>query len=304
MDSKITKTRLKTFFFYDFIKVVAVAVVLCFSALVIFNWVGEKPTQAQIFYVMCDPDVIIGSEGVLIPAETAQKGCENGGFSYDILEVSTSNLNVGSYSASYMLRTSIELGDDDIFITQEELGKEYLEKYAATDIVEFVKMAKQYCIDNNFYTIDGTINESAIRNYFLNVHKKDNRFRSNKNKEKGVALEIQRIKAIWDNANLLEKVFDEHSEIFSDKLSSFTWGDHVITGKFAIELSKLTGGSSVLANAFTRAITSEGSDEITYTTEGLYLLVANNQDINGDLDYESLAYIRTIFEKYSNFIQE
>lgn len=304
MDSKITKTRLKTFFFYDFIKVVAVAVVLCFSGLVVFNWVGEKPTQAQIFYVMCDPDVIIGSEGGLIPVETAQKGCENGGFSYDILDVSTSNLNVGAYSASYMLRTSIELGDDDIFITAEELGREYLEKYAAADIVGLVKKAQQYCTDNNFYSKSGTINEDAIRNYFLNVHKKDNRFRSSKQKEEGVALEIQRIKAIWENANLLERVFNEHSEIFSDKFTSFTWGERVITGSFAIDLSKLTGGKCVLSNAFTRAIKSEGTEDNSYTTEGLYLFVGNNQDVNGDLDYESLAYIRTIIEKYSNFIQE
>ena len=304
MDNKITKTRLKTFFFYDFIKIIAIAVVLCVGSLIIFNWVGEKPTSAQTFYVLCDPKVVIGEEGGMLSVDTAKKGTEKGGFSYDILEVSTKNVEETAYNISYMLKTSVELGDDDIFITGEALGREYLDSYAAADIVGLVKRAKQYCTDNNFYSKSGTINEENIKQNFLKTRKNDNRFRSAKNKEQGVALEIQRIKTIWENSNLLESVFNEHSEIFSDKFTSFEWGGREITGSFAIDLSKLKGGDEKndLSNAFKLAIYSEDTGEISYTTDGLYLFVGNNEDVNGDLDFESLAYIRTIIEKYSNFI--
>ena len=302
MDNKITKTRFKTFVSYDLIKVIAIALALCILSLVVFNWVAEKPSQAQTFYVLCDVDVVVGDEGAMLPIDTAKKGAKNGGFSYDILEVSTKNIETTAYNATYMLRTATELGDDDIFISGETLGREYLESYSATDIVGFVKKAQQYCTDNGFYSKSGTINEENIKQYFLKTRSKDNRFRFNKNQDEGFALEIQRIKTIWENANLLEKVFAEHSEIFSDKFTSFTWADREVTGSFAIDLSKLTGGEGVLSNAFKLAIKDQETGEISYTTDGLYLFVADNEEFNGDLDYESLAYVRTIIEKYSDFI--
>ena len=117
-----------------------------------------------------------------------------------------------------------------------------------------------------------------------------------------MALEIHRIQTIWENATLLEKVFNEHSEIFSDKFTSFAWGGREITGSFAIDLSMLKGGESLIENAFKLTVVNEETGDITYTTSGLYLFVGYNEDVNGDLDYESLAYIRTIIEKYSNFI--
>ena len=301
MDNRITKSRLATFITYDFIKVIAVMLALCVMLLVVFNAVGDKPTSAQTFYVLCDNEIIVGDDGGMLTVDTAKKGANNGGFSYDIIEVSTKPIETSAYGTSYMLKTSAELGDDDIFITQEKLGREYLDSYFATDIVGFVDKAFQYCTDNDFFSKSGTINEEKIRNYFLKTRKKDNRFRFGKTEE-GVALEIQRIKTIWDNATVLKKVFTEHSEIFSDKFTSFTWGGREITGSFAIDLSKLTGGA-VLSNAFKFAIKNQETGEITsYTSDGIYLFVGNNQDVNGDLDYESLAYIRTIIEKYSNFI--
>ncbi len=300
MDNRITKSRLATFITYDFIKVIAVMLALCVVLLVVFNAVSDKPTSAQSFYVLCDNEVIIGEDGDMLPIDTARKGAKNGGFSYDILQVTTKPIETGAYTASYMLKTSAELGDDDIFITQEKLGREYLNGYFATDIVGFVDKAFQYCTDNDFFSKSGTINEENIKQYFLKTRKNDNRFRFT-DKSEGIALEIQRIKTIWENATVLQKVFTEHSEIFSDKFTSFTWGGREITGSFAIDLSKLTGGD-VLSNAFKLAVVNEDSGEISYTSDGLYLFLGNNQDVNGDLDYESLAYIRTIIEKYSNFI--
>ena len=121
-------------------------------------------------------------------------------------------------------------------------------------------------------------------------------------KEKGKKLEVERIKAIWENANLLLGVYENHPEIFASQFNSFTWGEREIVGNFAIDLSKLTGSSNEISNAFKIAVTNEETYEVTYTVEGLYLFIGNNYDINGDLDYESLAYLRTIIEKYTNFV--
>lgn len=302
MDNRITKTRLKTFITYDLIKVVAILLVVCVALLVVFNMVADKPSTAQTFYVLCDTEVIVGDEGDLLTVETAERGTSKGGFSYDILKLSTKVLETGAYNATYMLETTSEVGDDDIFIAQEPLGRIYLNRYYAVDIVEHTKNAKKYCIEQGFYTESGEINQDKIIESFLKTRKNDNRFRSSENKEKGKKLEVERIKAIWENANLLLGVYENHPEIFASQFNSFTWGEREIVGNFAIDLSKLTGSSNEISNAFKLAVTNEETYEVTYTVEGLYLFIGNNYDINGDLDYESLAYLRTIIEKYTNFV--
>ena len=80
MDNRITKTRLKTFLSYDLIKVLAVTLILCIVCLIVFNWVGEKPSSGQSFYVLCDPNVEIGEDGSMLPIDTARKGVETADF--------------------------------------------------------------------------------------------------------------------------------------------------------------------------------------------------------------------------------
>ncbi len=302
MDNKITKSRLMTFLTYDLWKMLIIIVAVCFLLLIVFNWVAVKPTAGQSFYVLCDNNIIIGDEGDKLPLKCVEKGAYNGGFSYDILSLKTYSLQTGSEPASYVLGNVVGIGDDDIFITGEELGREYLDSYNALDIVEFVQSGKDYCIDMGFYTESGEINESKVIENFNLTRGKDNRFRSEDNIKLGKEQEILRIKAIWENSNLLYDVFEEHPEIFSSKFTSFEWGDRTITGQFAIELSKLKGNDKTISNAFKRVIANEETGEVTYTSDGIYLFVGDNGNINGDLNYEALAYIRTIIEEYTDFI--
>ncbi len=302
MDNKITKSRLKTFFTYDLWKMALIIVAVCLVLLIIFNMVAVKPTPGQSFYVLCDHNVIIGKEGDNLTLKTVDKGGENGGFSYDILSLQTYNLQLGANPTEYMLNNIAQLGDDDIFIAGETLGRLYVDSYNALDIVEFAKSGKKYCIDMGFYTDSGEINEAKIIDNFIVTRLKDNRFRSESNKQLGKEQEILRIKSVWDNANILLKVFNEHPEIFSSKFTSFQWGETTITGKFAIELSMLKGTNKTISNAFKMEIVDEKTGEVNYTSNGVYLFVGDNLDVNGDLNYEALAYIRTIIEEYTDFI--
>lgn len=302
MDNKITKSRLKTFLTYDLWKMVVIIVACCLALLIVFNMVAVKPTTGQAFYILCGDDIMIGEEGIALPLKVVEKGTDNGGFSYDILSLKTFNLQVGTEPASYVLSNTVGVGDDDIFIASEELGREYVNSYNALDIVAFAESGKDYCINSGFYTASGEVNESEIIKYFLATRGKDNRFRSEENKNLGKEQEILRIKAIWENSNVLLNVFNNHPEIFSSKFTSFEWGENTITGKFAIELSKLNGTSKTISNAFKRTIINEETGEVSYTSDGVYLFVGDNGDINGDLNYEALAYIRTIIEEYTDFI--
>ena len=170
----------------------------------------------------------------------------------------------------------------------------------AEDLDAYVDRAFKYLYDNGFYSTDGVINEDAIIKSFLNKYSKDSRFKKAEDLELGKQYEVKRIKAIYTNATILKRVFEENPDIFDDKQTTITSIDY--TGRFAINLGKLTGGEKNVYNSFRRAVVNEETKEVTYTADGVYLLIGNKQFKNNDLHYEGLAYIVSVLKTYSNLI--
>jgi hypothetical protein len=244
----------------------------------------------------------MGEESSLVLEKSLEKD-KKPSFSYDILSVDRKGLVVADNSTpEFTLKTYVEIYDDDILYCSDVLAKYYLENAYAENYDWYIENALNYLYDNGFYSKSGVINEQKIIENFLVQYKKDNRFRTTEQIIVGKELEVNRIKSIYENAMTLKRIFTNHPEIFAKEYTEYEWGETLVQGNFAIDLSKLTGGEYNLAKAVKRQIKNEETGEISYVTSNIYLMVGNNFDVNGHLHYESLAYIVNVFKCYTNWI--
>lgn len=300
MNQELLKTKLKTFFTYDLLKVAGICLAFCTIFTLAFYIVEKKPTEGQRFTILYADDIVLGEEAKIVIENAIDQESENA-FSYDVLLIEPKKIEVGTdSSAMSLLNTYSEVGDDDIFICTDTLLEHYVQTLKAEDLDSYVDRALNYLYDNGFYSKDGVIKEDAIIKTFLNKYSKDSRFKNAEDLEKGKLYEINRIKCIYNNASILKKVFAENSDIFDDTQTKIQTNGY--EGRFAIDLGKLSGGEKKVFNSFKRAVVDEKSEEISYTSNGVYLLVGNKQSTNGDLHYEGLAYIVSVLKTYSNLI--
>ena len=299
MNKELFRTRLKTFFTYDLLKVAGICLGFCAVFTLAFYIAEKKPTEGQRFAILYADDVVLGEEVDNVIINAIDEESENA-FSYDVLVIEPKQIEVGNESATSLLNTYSELGDDDVFICTDTLLEHYVQTTKAEDLDAYVDRAFKYLYDNGFYSTDGVINEDAIIKAFLNKYSKDSRFKKAEDLELGKQYEVKRIKAIYTNATILKRVFEENPDIFDDKQTTITSIDY--TGRFAINLGKLTGGKKNVYNSFRRAVVNEDTKEVTYTADGVYLLIGNKQFKNNDLHYEGLAYIVSVLKTYSNLI--
>lgn len=316
MDNKITLKRLKTFFTYDAIKLVAAVVAVCFALLIVFNAVAKKPSYGQDYYMLVADNIHMGQEGQAFCQTVKNSGVENYGFSYDILRVNNMVIQEAGYSSNYMMNTYVELGEDDVFIVADVEGdnlyNNYISSFFAEEINLYIEQALTYCKTNGFVDDNGNFNTDKIRKNFINTRGKDSRFEKNADFNNGVQNEIARIKAIYKNAVVLKKVLENHPELLY-KEETLSYNDKVVEkGYYALKLSALNGkGDKRVENAFSCAVPklSEG-EEITdetiyeYTIENVVVLIGKNSVDEGDLYYESLAFINKLIDTYSTFIDE
>ncbi len=300
MKNRAGKSQIKTFFTYDIIKVIAISAIVCLILTVLFNAVAQKPSEGQRFSIIYDNQLSLGDDYNLAIADAMDLDNDYG-FSYDVLDFDVKKLTVADNSSpSYTLQTYVEIYDDDVLYCTDELASFYLINAYAQNFDTYIDGALNYLYDNGFYSQSGEINEQKIIDNFVSKFSKDNRFRKKDQLENGKQQEIKRIKALYYNAITLKRVIEAHPEMFSDKYSEYEWGENIVKGNFAIDLSKLTGGANSLEKAVKLKIDNDG--EVSYTTENIYLMLGNNLDVNGHLHYEGLAYVISVLKCYTNWI--
>lgn len=310
MDNKITKQRLKTFFVYDAVKLIASVLIVVFALLIVFNAVAKKPSSGQDFYLLLADNIVIGDEGLLFAQSVMDEDVENYGFSYDILRTTNMRIQDAGYSSAYMMNTYVELGEDDVFVLADKddgLYSSYIKTNSAREINAYIEDALTYVKSNGFVDETGNFNEQKIRKNFNATRGGDTRFEKENAYNTGARNEIKRIKAIYKNATVLKLVLQRHPELFY-KEEQVIYKDEVIqSGYFGLRLSALNGkGDKTVANMFTTAVKTTVNDEetVSYTTENIVLLIGNNRYDEGDLFFESLAFINKLIDTYSTFIDE
>lgn len=299
MDKSLLKTRIKTFFTYDLLKVLAISIAFCLLFTLVYGIVEKKPTEGQRFTILYANDLILGEESKDLIRFTINSENENA-FSYDILKVDPKQIIVGDQSPQYLMTTYSDLCDDDVFICTDTLISDYVETSRAEDLDKYVEKAFTYLYDNNFYTQENVVNEDVIIAKFLERYGKDSRFKKSEELELAKKEEVKRIKNIFNNATILKEVFANNPQIFDDKYNKISLLNY--EGRFAIDLGKLSGGEKNVSNAFTRKVVDEKTNKVSYTADGVYLLIGNKQYKNGDLHFEGLTYLVNMLKMYSNLI--
>ena len=109
MDAKITKKRLNIFLSYDWIKILlaAVAAILVWS--LIFTTAATRVTQAQNFTIFN----YTGTKGTSRFNSYSTLLREKNVFSYDILEISSTDITTGEQYSETLLQTRVSTGEGD-----------------------------------------------------------------------------------------------------------------------------------------------------------------------------------------------
>ena len=184
MNNKITSQRLKTFFVYDFIKMVAITAIVLLCVIIIFNYVGRRPTEAQTFSVLVDNvEVVTGDEQEAFYTKVSY-GSEDKkriGLSHNVLSGNVTAITPSSENPMQtLMQTYISLKDDDVLIAGKTIATYYLGRNAAMEIDYFLTLLNNFLyVDNGFYKSEldspSDIDVDAVKNYFLktykNVHK-------------------------------------------------------------------------------------------------------------------------------------
>lgn len=302
MVNKITKQRLKNVIVYDGIKIVALCVILCLILVLVFNAIAKKPSDGQDFKLIIDEDLYVGDDIGDLFSDLFEKGPLNGGFSYETLEGETVYLRSNDESPKEYVLNNVyaELSQDDVCVLEEEIYLQYISRNNAVDLVDYVKSAKTFLLNEGICNAGGEFDVSAVNAYFEKTRSKDSRFKTSEEIKKGKEDEFKRLKAIWNNANALEACFTAHPELLDER--SFELGGLTITGKFAIKIDAFNGNNDkYVENLFKRSYLDE-NEQTVYTTKGIYVTVGNNLNKNGDLFYENLAFLYTLINTYSTYI--
>lgn len=302
MVNKITKQRLKNVIFYDGLKILALSVILCVVLILIFNAFAKKPSNGQDFKLIIDENIYVGEDVNDFLDDLFENGSENGGFSYETLKGETVYLRSNDESPKYYVLNNVyaELSQDDVCVLEEEIYLQYISRNNAVDLIDYVKSAKTFLLNEGLCNPSGEFDVNAVNAYFEKTRSKDSRFRTSEQIKKGKEDELIRLKAIWKNATALETCFAMHPELLDEQ--TFTIGEYTKTGKFALKIDVFDGKNGKhVENLFKRSYLDE-KGETVYTTSGIYITVGNNLKDNGDLYYENLAVLYTLINTYSTFI--
>ncbi len=325
MDNRITGKRLSNVLSYDWFKIIIIIAAVALVWSLAFTMGAPRATTGQTFGFFVYSDFQCAKR----ESDVLQDAKNKGAFSYDVLDFNTRSLTKDYYATVMTASTSVQEGD--VFIMSDVLSGEdkndsvfrsFVDTYGlAYDLNELISDAEKYCLDN--YVVveaDGvyTIDEARVRRIFAERMKKDPRFR-NKNSQKykdGEKSEIERFKSVWNNAQKLKQVLEDHPELkvnykkYTQMVAGLsdddkTKDDYIallekeIERPYALNLGKLTGGKTPITDLYARVLGS--GDEKTVTADGIVLCVFDYESYQPDLQYETIGFINYFIENYSNF---
>lgn len=231
MDAKITKKRLNIFLSYDWIKIILTAVAAIVLWSLIFTTTATRVTQAQNFTIFNYTGTKVTSRFSSYSDLLREKNV----FSYDILEISSTDITTSEQYSETILQTRISTNEGDALFAanvnedvttkyQDDQGNEftptYLEQflhnyyYTAATFGEggYLDQMAEYL--NGYYHGDYTSNaideEKAEADFRARIKRlNDKRFKKESQIREGLVQEIERIesykKALTSFLSYLEK---------------------------------------------------------------------------------------------------
>ena len=313
MNNRITGTRLKQLLSYDLWKIVAIIVAGVFLWSLLFTMFGDSLSEGQKLNVYAYNVTIKTAE----MNELLKTGEKTDFKSYEVRE--TQFYNFGVYSSSnttvaQQFTAWSSVGQLDIFFVSCEENITTKEKDSAGNEVETSRsLAGDYTA--YFYRLksltadafdylkryggldgEGNLNETKIKNYFLERKKRDNFYRH------GLIdadMEVERFRKILYAANKMDELLkDDGLDIWYTVEEN---GEEVIYG---VEMGKLgaLGGNPATGRKPTDLCGVGLLDEESGNSvaSGVAMAVFNNKNHQPDLMFESLSFAVAVIERYSD----
>ena len=326
MDNKITKKRLGNFLSYEWILMIIVIVI----GIILFDWVYAilevRPTVGQEFKVYYDQNFSLTDKEKL---KTMIE--RNNTLSYDVLktdyevlsgatDVNILNVRLSVQEGDIIITDNLEPGEDEfepkvrseyIIDTESVYTLENLLADAKTYLGRFVKDGEDKS-DVSYENLDTNKIDSA----FLARMKKDNRFRSDAQKEDGKVLERNRIKKLCADVADFEKFLNTAPESCFYRYTKYTclkelrkdtdygkqyeeyYQKEIDEGRgnavYGINLGALTGGKTEAVEYFK----TNGSDNSNNTI----MLAFNFLQYQEELQFECISFMCTVIRECSNIL--
>ncbi|MBO4323313.1 MAG: hypothetical protein J5836_01480 [Clostridia bacterium] len=326
MDIKITKSRLSNLFTYEWVRLLAITVVIIVLWSIMYTSFAARLSVGQKFFLITYEGVYTKTQSV---ADELATGAADGGnvLSYDVREFTELNVvTVGENTAHKVLTTRLEGGDGDILIIgngdreYDPSDRSTLTEYQSLinngrliSINDLLESARRYTVDSGFIveTDDGyAVNEEKIKRYF-----KDERRTSSRNYrrtyvtaaeiEKGAQDEVKRIETVYLNYKSVSAAIEEakanERDFLSYKKKAIVRGDDIITGEeeaYGIDLGKLNAKSKNDIKDLWY-VSGEGGASAT----GMVMAVFEFSTVQPDLQYESLSVMEYIIRKYGDYAE-
>lgn len=319
MDARITKQRLSNLLSYDWLKIIATIAAAVAMLVVLFTIIRTSPTIAQQYVVF--------SWGSIIPAQNSADLAEDlkDRLSYDILKVEMENFADSTLGNSAFEARRGVLKGSALFVSnyhspdlkENEMNDferacnvglvhagmpiEYLGLYY--DLNDYFSGCEEYLVRffGEEWETAPVLDGQEVEDCFLARNGKDKRFKTNAQKEAGIALEEARLNALREDYifvrdNGFEKGFGaEDSTLtfttYTSKGYDLGEDEHVTpTYTVGINLGKLSKISDLFY--YKDASGNRATAEVT-------LLLFDNGERLNDLKYESVTMLRYLLEKYA-----
>ncbi len=321
MDAKITKDRLGNFLSYEWLKIIATAVMVVILLNVLFATVATRTTAGQHFTLVVYKDV---NMPVMAADDLEDKMSSGSIFSYDVLSVQVSQI-ANDYFSNLQLQARFSAGDIDATILTDMTfyedgcldscphGKEVssqsnLHKFvngylaACAQIDEYMNSCEEYL--NTFYAGAFRTNEldrAAVEAYFRTERMVgDKRYKNEKSVLAGIEAEAGRIEKLKADYLQFEKNIEEG--LVGIKTVPITKYDekhqeYTEDLPYAIDLSGLSKIKEIMSVAY-----KVGDEVHTDETTGLSLVLHPWADLQKDLQFEQIAFVNYLVQKYNTVV--
>ena len=314
MDNRITKKRLNHMFSYEWIAIIALTVAVIVLWELCYSIFSVKLTPGQQFRVFYDYNVD-GYQGkaLLDLFETEDT------FSYEVISKKHETL----LKDSDVLYMRHEVGVSDALFTDVaevsnegstvkfRRGHQIVDQYKMYSFDRLVKEAEEYL---DTLKENGEFSDKKINDAFLLRNKKDNRFRSEKQKQEGFVLEKARIIKLADDVKFLKQVIEldknnEESIFYSYKRyeeslknatdeNTKTYYQNLLanenTENYGLKLWMLKGGKKNVTTYFDSVLENDVS------VKNLVFMVFDMKDKKKELQFELVSVTATLIRQFSN----
>ncbi len=307
MDNRITKKRLSDMIAYEWIIIAAVILAAIFILEMAFSVFSVKPTTGQQFRLFYDINVSDANSDALLSFLDYKKT-----FSYDVLDVASEKADA---SGTVLSSRDVLLMGDVIVTDRIKDGENPTRAENLTVAFKMYSFDKLFSDSEEYLKtllLDGAeeisvnlLDGEKIKQGFISRNGKDNRFRTQEQKDEGISLENERIAKLVENTKALKTLLDYDD--YQTSIGGETLFYRVaVEGKgdvrYGLKADSLKGGNEPASKYFSL-------DNSSVTSENVVLLVFDRKDEvdgiegKGVLQFEDISFIIDIVKNCSNLLQ-